>query len=141
MCDSLYGLCPYVARSHPACQPARAIARWSCAIRRSEAADDMLLDMDGADHYSDHMGKSVTATEAKAKILALLDEVESGEEIEITRHGRLVARLVPVRGGAALRGKFAGQVRQTVSDEDLMKPIDGWFTGWDWTRDEGPAES
>jgi prevent-host-death family protein len=53
--------------------------------------------MHRADQYSDHMGKVVTATEAKAKILALLDEVESGEEVEITRHGRLVARLVPAR--------------------------------------------
>ena len=39
------------------------------------------------DHYSDHMGKTVTATEAKAHILALLDDVEAGEEVEITRHG------------------------------------------------------
>ncbi|MBA3403922.1 MAG: type II toxin-antitoxin system prevent-host-death family antitoxin, partial [Gemmatimonadaceae bacterium] len=29
----------------------------------------------------------MTATEVKAKILALLDEVEAGEEIEITRRG------------------------------------------------------
>ncbi len=85
--------------------------------------------MVSTDQYSDHMAKSVTATEAKAKILALLDEVESGEEIEITRHGRLVARLVPARGGAALKGKFRGLVHQLVSDEELMKPIeDSWFT-------------
>ena len=85
--------------------------------------------MISTDQYSDHMSKSVTATEAKAKILALLDEVESGEEIEITRHGRLVARLVPARGGAALKGKFRGLVHQLVSDEELMKPIeDRWFT-------------
>jgi len=34
------------------------------------------------------------ATEVKAKILALLDAVSAGEEEEITKHGRLVARLV-----------------------------------------------
>jgi prevent-host-death family protein len=75
------------------------------------------------------MARTVTATEAKATILALLDEVESGEEVEITRHGRLIARLVPVRGGAALKGKFRGLARQVVSDAELMAPIDEvWFT-------------
>lgn len=81
------------------------------------------------------MTKTVTATEAKARILALLDEVEGGEEVEITRHGRLVARLVPARGPAALRGLFAGRIWQTVSDEELIAPIDGWVTE-DWLEEE-----
>lgn len=94
--------------------------------------------MTTTDHYSDHMGRTVSATEAKAKILALLDEVEAGEEIDITRHGRLVARLVPVRGGAALRGKYAGMAWQTVSDEELVRPIPvaDWSTE-DWLDEEG----
>lgn len=87
----------------------------------------MLID----DHYSDHMAKTVTATEAKARILALLDDVEAGEEIEITRHGRLVARLVPARRGAALRGKYAGLVRINVEDEQLL-----FSTGEAWSGDE-----
>ncbi len=37
----------------------------------------------------------VGAFEAKNKLSALLDRVEQGEEIIITRHGRPVARLVP----------------------------------------------
>lgn len=37
----------------------------------------------------------VGAFEAKNKFSALLDRVEQGEEIVITRHGRPVARLVP----------------------------------------------
>ena len=106
-------------------------------ISRGKAASlTLLLDMRDADHYSDHMGKSVTATEAKAKILALLDEVEAGEEIEITRHGRLVARLVPARPGLALMGRFRGDVEQLVSDVELVKPIDEReFDGWDWIAD------
>ena len=40
----------------------------------------------------------MTATEAKAKMLALLDDVSGGEEVEITKHGKVVARLVPARG-------------------------------------------
>jgi len=82
------------------------------------------------------MAKTVSATEAKAKILALLDEVEAGEEIEITRHGRLVARLVPARPGLALTGKFRGLVEQLVSDDELMAPIgDQEWDGWDWIAD------
>jgi prevent-host-death family protein len=37
----------------------------------------------------------VGAFEAKNKLGALLDRVERGEEVLITRHGRAVARLVP----------------------------------------------
>ena len=37
----------------------------------------------------------VGAFEAKNKLSALLDRVEKGEEIIITRHGRPIARLVP----------------------------------------------
>jgi prevent-host-death family protein len=86
------------------------------------------------------MGRTVTATEAKAKILALLDAVEAGEEVEITRYGRLIARLVPARGGAALRGKYRGLVVQNVDDEELMKPIDEaeWFAD-DWLGDDKAA--
>lgn len=41
----------------------------------------------------------VGAFEAKNKLSALLDKVEQGEEIIITRHGRPVARLVPANRG------------------------------------------
>ncbi len=39
--------------------------------------------------------RSVQVVEAKAKFSAMLAAVEAGEEIAITRHGRVVARLVP----------------------------------------------
>ena len=41
----------------------------------------------------------VGAFEAKNKLSALLDRVEQGEEVIITRHGRPVARLVPSDSG------------------------------------------
>ena len=47
------------------------------------------------DRDHDHMTIKVTATEAKARILSLLDEVAAGQEVEITKRGRTVARLVP----------------------------------------------
>jgi prevent-host-death family protein len=43
------------------------------------------------------MTRTLTATEVKATILALLDDVAAGDEVEITKHGRVVARLVSTR--------------------------------------------
>jgi prevent-host-death family protein len=41
------------------------------------------------------MNSSFGAFEAKTHLSALLERVERGEEITITRHGRTVARLLP----------------------------------------------
>jgi prevent-host-death family protein len=42
--------------------------------------------------------KQVGVYEAKTQLPRLLDEVEQGETITITRHGRPIARVVPIRG-------------------------------------------
>jgi len=72
------------------------------------------------------MAKIMTATEIKAKILALLDEVSAGEEIEITKHGRVVARLVPARGTPSLEGKMTGVAMSAAEDEDLFSTGVTW---------------
>ncbi len=72
------------------------------------------------------MAKRMTATEIKAKILAVLDEVSAGEEVEITKHGRLVARLVPAAGPGALHGRLAGKSRSVGEEDDLFT------TGLSW---------
>jgi len=41
--------------------------------------------------------ETVSLAEAKAHLSQLIDKVESGEEIVITRHGRAVARVAPVQ--------------------------------------------
>jgi antitoxin (DNA-binding transcriptional repressor) of toxin-antitoxin stability system len=56
----------------------------------------------------------------------LLDEVADGESIEITKHGRTVARLVPAHGPHALEGRFAG-VASTASDDEAL-----FSTGAEW---------
>lgn len=66
------------------------------------------------------MTRRMTATEAKAKILALLDEAAAGEEIEITKHGRTVARLVPAAGARSLKGAFAGVATTAAEDEEEL---------------------
>jgi prevent-host-death family protein len=72
------------------------------------------------------MTKNMTATEAKAKILALLDEVAAGDEVEISKHGRVVARLVPAGGPHALRGKLSGVAMSSAADEDLYSTGAAW---------------
>jgi prevent-host-death family protein len=68
----------------------------------------------------------MTATEVKAKLLALLADVERGEEIEITRHGHTVARLAPARGGHAMKGMLAGVARSIATDEELFSTGETW---------------
>jgi prevent-host-death family protein len=68
----------------------------------------------------------MTATEAKAKFLALLDGVALGEEVEITKHGRVVARLVPASGPQSLRGKLDGVAMTHADEEDLFTTGVAW---------------
>jgi prevent-host-death family protein len=72
------------------------------------------------------MTKKVTATEAKARILALLDDAAAGEEIEITKHGRTVARLVPAAGARSLKGSFEGVAATAVDEERLFSTDATW---------------
>lgn len=72
------------------------------------------------------MPKTVTATAAKASFLRLLDEASAGEEIEITRHGRPVARLVPPPGPRSLEGMFQGLARTAVDKEKLIDTEEMW---------------
>jgi prevent-host-death family protein len=72
------------------------------------------------------MPKIVTATAAKANFLRLLDEAVAGEEIEITRHGRPVARLMPPAGPRSLEGMFQGLARTAVDEEKLIDTEEMW---------------
>jgi prevent-host-death family protein len=74
------------------------------------------------------MAIKMTATQLKTRILALLDQVAAGEEVEITKHGRTVARLVPAGNSRALRGSFAGVAMTATQDE---KDLFGTATVWD----------
>jgi prevent-host-death family protein len=55
--------------------------------------------------------KTVAATQFKAQRLELLDRVGL-EGIVITKHGKLVAKLIPIRvDSAALIGSLAGKIK------------------------------
>ena len=75
------------------------------------------------------MNRQMTATQAKSKFLSLLNDVTGGDEIEITKHGRTVARLVPAVGPAALRGRFVGIAVSAADDELLFSTGEAWESG------------
>lgn len=63
---------------------------------------------------------TVGSFEAKTKLAELLDKVESGETVTITRHGTAVARLVPVRpadGEERLRALIE-EIKRTRAGKD-----------------------
>lgn len=72
------------------------------------------------------MTKQMTITEVKARLLALVDEVERGEEIEITRRGRPVARLGPTKRARAKMGWLAGVAATADPEDDLLSTGVSW---------------
>jgi prevent-host-death family protein len=80
--------------------------------------------------------KEVGAFEAKNKLSALLDLVEQGEEVVITRHGKPVARLVPPRGQHNREEARAAAERIRARARALkLGPFD--WEEWKSYRDEG----
>ncbi len=80
---------------------------------------------------------TVGAFEAKTHLSALLDRVERGEEVTITRHGRPVARLVPAHetdpvAAAATIGRIASR-RAALQQESGTFSLDEILA----LRDEG----
>jgi prevent-host-death family protein len=78
----------------------------------------------------------VGAFEAKNKLSQLLDLVEQGEEVTITRHGKEVARLVPARPTHSREAARAAVRR--ISERAKQRKL-GRFDWSEWRsyRDEG----
>lgn len=75
------------------------------------------------------MTRSMSATELKSTILAVLDDVARGEVVEISKRGRPVARLVPVSGPHSIRGRFAGVAATAVEEDELFTTGVTWNAG------------
>jgi len=76
------------------------------------------------------MTRHVATTELKAKLSEILGDVERGEAIDITRHGKTIARIVPshspdreqVRRAIEDLRKFRESLPQTgITLEDILK--------------------
>ena len=64
--------------------------------------------------------------EAKSNLSRLLEQVERGEEVVIARHGKPVAKLVPVSGAKRILGSMSGLITTQ--------------SGWDAPLSGGEAE-
>ena len=67
-------------------------------------------------------GNTVGAYEAKTHLSELLEKVEAGEEITITKHGVPVAKLVPVK-------KEASAEERVAAIERIQKLASGLYLG------------
>jgi len=57
--------------------------------------------------------------EAKTHFARLLDEVENGEEFTITKHGRPVAKLSPLKQKKRSAKEIVSQIRATAKQSSL----------------------
>lgn len=61
------------------------------------------------------MTRHIAATELKAKLAEILGDVERGETIEITRHGKTVAHLVPTEA------RRKADVREAIDELEKLR--------------------
>jgi prevent-host-death family protein len=74
------------------------------------------------DNRSIAVQKTIGAGDFKAKCLKLLDDVaDSRESLIITKHGKPVAKLVPMPPETTIFGAMANSVRQ---EHDIVSPLD-----------------
>ena len=75
--------------------------------------------------------KELTSVEAKTNFGSVLDAVEGGEEVLVTRNGRQVARIVPVDSPALTKAEAVERLGAFASGRTLGK------LDWRLMRDEG----
>lgn len=80
--------------------------------------------------------REIGAFEAKNKLGTLLDWVEGGEEIVITRRGKAIARLVPNTPRPDVRQALEAAARIRQRAKALKSGIFDW-QAWKSMRDEG----
>jgi len=64
----------------------------------------------------------VNVTELRQNLPAYLAEVQKGGEIEVTVHGRVIARIVPEQDRQAAARKFLKSLRKTAVIGDVISP-------------------
>jgi prevent-host-death family protein len=71
--------------------------------------------------------KTIQASEAKTHFLRILDRVESGETVVVTRHGRAIARICPEAPASKERFERARasimEIRQRIPLATLDKAL------------------
>jgi prevent-host-death family protein len=68
--------------------------------------------------------RTIQASEAKTHFLRILDEVEQGQSVLVTRHGRTVARIEPVQETEQMRRERIERAFQDILEiRKRTKPV------------------
>ncbi len=89
--------------------------------------------------YDTRMADSVNVSEARAALPRLLDRVEAGEEIEVSRHGKVVAVLVRPDALQTRRGRPA-LARAAALEERLQQARNRAWSDEDTITEERALE-
>jgi prevent-host-death family protein len=77
--------------------------------------------------------RSAGIFEAKQNFSQLIDAVEAGEEVRITRHGKEIVRMLPVKSAAVSEEQIQRELAALRELRSRVKPGPGWKA----LRDEG----
>jgi prevent-host-death family protein len=74
----------------------------------------------------------VNVTELRQHLPSYLGKVQQGEEIQVTLHGKVIARIVPVRDEAAAAQQRLIAIRKQCKLGDVISP-----SGEEWDAEHG----
>lgn len=77
--------------------------------------------------------RSAGIFEAKQNFSQLIDAVEAGEEVRITRHGKEIVRMLPVQTPVVSEEQIQRELQALRELQSRVKPGPGWKE----LRDEG----
>ena len=75
------------------------------------------------------MSSAVNVTRLRQNLPEYLKQVREGREVEVTVHGKVVARLVPEAAKGARAKKKLAELRKTAKLGDVTAPAGGAWTG------------
>lgn len=74
----------------------------------------------------------INVTELRQHLPSYLGKVQQGEEIQVTLHGKIIARIVPVRDEAAAARLRLLAMRKQCRIGDILSP-----SGEEWNAEHG----
>ena len=75
------------------------------------------------------MSSSVNVTQLRQNLPAYLKQVREGKEVEVTVHGKVIARLVPEAAKGERAKKRLAELRKTAKVGDVTTPAADSWTG------------
>ena len=72
--------------------------------------------------------RQVKVTDLRAHLPDFLKKVSNGEQIQITSHGKAIARLIPESNQVEIAQKRLDALRGTMIVGDIMEPLDSQWS-------------